>query len=109
MIEFSERESDLFHLRFGRATIQPDFHQWSEMQKACADMDLDYLRLKIVNPGSDFLAGFDAMRSQADLMGIIRLYKIIMSPELCLYTTPVAEFRKVTPDDRLLLKELLIE
>ena len=46
MIEFSERESKLFNLRFGRATINSDFDQWNEVQKAINDLKLDYLRLE---------------------------------------------------------------
>jgi hypothetical protein len=109
MIEFSERESRLFDLRFGRATIDSDFHQWADVQKACRDMRLDYLRLKIVNPDSDFLARFDTMASKADLMGIIRLYKIIMKEATCQHPNPIADFRMVSVENKELLKRLLIE
>ncbi|MCW3127375.1 MAG: hypothetical protein JWO03_3033 [Bacteroidetes bacterium] len=109
MIEFSERESRLFDLRFGRATIDSDFNQWNEVRKAASDLDLDYLRLKIVNPDSDFLAGFSEMAPKADLTGIIRLYKIIITAEQAQYNAPVAEFRKASIGDKQLLKELLME
>ena len=108
MIEFSERESKLFDLRFGRATINSNFDEWADVYKSIQDFDLDYLRLKIVNPDSGFLARFSAMAPHADLTGVIRLYKIIIIEEHARHLNPVATFRKVKPQDKKLLKELLI-
>jgi hypothetical protein len=109
MIEFSERESALFDLKFGRATINSDFDEWNEIQRSIRAFDLDYLRLKIVNPDSGFLSRFSAMAPQADLTGVIRLYKIIITEQYAQYQKPMAEFRKATPADKQLLKELLME
>jgi hypothetical protein len=108
MIEFSGRESKLFNLRFGRATINSDFDQWNDVQKAVKEFNLDYLRLKIVNPDSDFLSGFRTMAPEADLTGIIRLYKIIITHEHAQHPAPIAVFKKATQADKQLLKELLI-
>ena len=109
MIEFSERESILFNLRFGRATINSDFDQWKEVHKAAKDLDLDYLRLKVVNPDSGFLSRFSSQTPAAHLMGVIRLYKIMITEAHAQRPSPVAEFKKVTEQDRQLLKELLQE
>ena len=107
MIEFSERESILFNLRFGRATINSDFDQWNEVYNSAKLLDLQYLRLKIVNPDSGFLSRFNQVKVGVSLMDIIRLYKIIMSETHANYSKARVEFRKVNPADRELLKNLL--
>lgn len=109
MIEFSARESELFGVRFGRATITSDFKDWERLRRLSADMQLDYLRLKVVNPEDSFLDHFCQADWHADLMGVIRLYKIVAREAHAHYDAPVARFQKVTESDKQLLKDLLIK
>jgi hypothetical protein len=62
MIEFSARESELFKLRFGRATIDSDFPDWQEIKKKISDLRLDYLRVKVTNPDKDFISKLSRLR-----------------------------------------------
>lgn len=109
MIEFSARESELFGVRFGRATITSDFKDWEQVRRLSTDLRLDYLRLKIVNPDDTFLDHFNSIGWQADLMGVIRLYKIIAKEAHAVHESPVARFKKATTEDKQLLKNLLIQ
>lgn len=109
MIDFSERESSLFGLRFGRASINSGFDEWALVEKESRALNLNYLRLKVVNPDNGFLAQFNAALPKVYFTGVIRLYKIIITEAHALHLNPVAQFRKATPADRQLLKELLKE
>jgi hypothetical protein len=75
MMEFSERESKLFNLRFGRATIHSDLDTLDEVIKQSRANNLDYLRLKVTDPDSHFLSRLSSIGHRAYLTGIIRLYK----------------------------------
>ncbi len=109
MIEFSARESELFGVRFGRATITSDFRDWEQVRRLSTEMQLDYLRLKIVNPDDSFLDHFNSINWHADLMGVIRLYKIVAKEAHATYEAPVATFKRATEADKQLLKDLLIQ
>lgn len=108
MIEFSARESELFGVRFGRATITSDFRDWQLLLTRSQDMQLDYLRLKMVNPHDTFLDQFSSVAWHADLLGVIRLYKIVAKEAHAQYDHPVARFSKASLADKELLKDLLI-
>jgi hypothetical protein len=107
MIEFSPRESKLFNLNFGRATINSGFDEWTKILEESKTLDLDYLRLKVVNPDSDFMAKLALIPVQAYLTGIIRLYKKRISQSAGDYYNQDIIFKKVSPSERAQFKELL--
>jgi hypothetical protein len=107
MIEFSERESDLFKLRFARATIHSDFDRWDGIKKEISDMDLDYLRLKVANPGSHFISQLSALSPHIFLAGIIRLYKMKVDTGLDKSFNPDVIFKKVTLGEKNFFKRIL--
>ena len=109
MIEFSERESKIFDLRFGRATIHSDFNNLDTIIEQSKAHDLDYLRVKIVDPDSQFLAKLSEIEPRVYLTGIIRLYKgkVELSPNS--YFNPDLVFKKVEPADKQVFKDLVKE
>ena len=106
-MEFSERESKLFNLRFGRATIHSDSNNLDEVIEKSKALDLDYLRVKIVNPDSHFLAKLSQIEPRAYLMGIIKLYKRRPGKDHEPYSNPGLVFKKVTQEDKLVLKDFI--
>lgn len=107
MMEFSERESKLFNLRFGRATIHSDSNNLKEVIEKSKALDLDYLRVKIVNPDSHFLANLSQIEPHAYLMGIIKLYKRRPGKDHEPYGNPDLVFKKVTEGDKHMFKEFV--
>ena len=107
MIEFSERESKLFDLRFGRATVHSDFNNLDTIIEQSKAVDLEYLRVKIVDPDSQFLAKLSLIEPRAYLTGIIRLYKgkVELSPDT--YFNPDLTFKKVELSEKQQFKDLV--
>lgn len=109
MIEFSERESKLFDLRFGRITIPSGFNDWSKIITESKVLALDYLRIKIVDPDSNFLATLPTIPHRIYLTGIIKLFrkKVEQNPEP--YSNSDHVYKKVTPEEKQLFKDLVKE
>ena len=107
MIEFSERESKIFNLRFGRATVKTDFDQWAGIKKEIEDLKLDYLRLKVANPDSNFFSKLPQLSTELYMTGIIRQYKININESAAGYVSPYVSFRKVSLTDSAFFKELV--
>ena len=109
MIEFSERESKLFDLRFGRTTIPSDFNDWDKILQQSKALDLDYLRIKVVDPDSGFLATLPTIPHRIYLTGIIKLFKKKVEENPQPYSNPDHIYKKVSPDEKQLFKDLVKE
>ena len=109
MVEFSERESNLFNAKIGRVNVGADFDEWVKIKEESQALDLDFLRIKISNPDSSLLSKLSVVAPNLYLIGVIRLYKINITPDAAFHHTPVAEFRKVSLADKHLLKEILMK
>jgi hypothetical protein len=107
MMEFSERESKLFDLRFGRATIPSDSNNLNEVIVKSKALDLDYLRVKIVDPDSHFLEKLSRIEPRAYLMGIIKLYKRRPGKDHEPISNPDLVFKKVTEQQKLFFKDFI--
>jgi hypothetical protein len=107
MIEFSERESQLFNLNFGRASVNSHFDEWSQILEQSRAHKLDYLRIKVVDPDSDFMEKLASINAQNYLLGIIRLYKKKVDRPGEAYFNPDIIFRKVTVEERGSFKQLI--
>jgi hypothetical protein len=107
MMEFSERESQLFRLKFGRATIHSDAHNLEAVIAQSKAYDLDYLRVKIVNPDSHFQHHLSRVAPRSYLMGVIKLYKRRPGKDHEPLSNPDLVFRRVTPETKGRFKDFI--
>jgi hypothetical protein len=106
-MEYSERESKIFNLKFGRATIRSDSDNLQSIIEESKNLGLDYLRVKIVNPDSHFLAKLSQIEPRAYLMGIIKLYKRRAGQDHEPISNPDLVFRKIGLEGRQLFKDFV--
>ena len=109
MIEFSERESKLFNLRFGRTTIPSGFNEWDKVIEESKTLALDYLRVKVVDPDSLFLSRLPSIAPRIYLIGIISLFKKKVEQDPEAYDNPDHVFKKVTQSEKQIFKDLIRE
>lgn len=75
MIQYSEQESKIFGVPFGRLTIAGDFSDWETLRTVVRDSECKYIRIKIRNPISEEINRLFALASKVHLLEILRVYR----------------------------------
>lgn len=73
-IEYSQHESEVFGISFGRTSIEENFSNWQEIQDEIAVSDYKYIRTKIKNPTNTDIDNLKELGKSAHLLEIVRSY-----------------------------------
>src|SRR6476661_6050926 len=73
MIQFSESESALFKVNFGRVELSKDFDDWRDLQSEISSNNYNYVRLKIRDPKGHEIDCIKRL-GKAYLLEILRVY-----------------------------------
>src|SRR5580704_16539087 len=74
MVEYSEQESKLFGVDFGRLIIPAGFNNWELVEEEVLHSKCKYIRARIQNPKSAGLEKLGNLGRKAHLLEILRLY-----------------------------------
>lgn len=90
MITFSERESELFKLRFGR--YEGPMYDATAMRNEILDGSYDFVRLKLTDPNGELFVHLEQVGFPYLLLDIHRLYDL----DLTTYEVPAQKHPEVT-------------
>ena len=75
MIKYSEQESKIFGVPFGRVDLEKDFVEWKKLKEEISESDCKYVRLRIQSPRSSDLEEINALAKKTHLLEILRVYR----------------------------------
>lgn len=73
-IEYSNHESDIFGVSFGRINIEENFTDWTKIQEEIAISDYKYIRAKVKNPINTDIDNLKELGKSAHLLEIVKSY-----------------------------------
>lgn len=75
MIEYSEQESVIFGVPFGRLNIEENFTNWKNLREEVNQSKCKYIRVKIKNPLAAQLDELFTLAPKTHLLEILRVYR----------------------------------